>query len=120
MSPDIIDRLMSPALLEMPDAEVYVGYMNGMPVASSALFLNNGVASMYNITTVDSHRRMGLGAAMTSHAVRRGRELGCRFSGLQSSAMGQPLYERMGFRTITAYPSFGVQQERGTSAATTA
>ena len=118
ISPDIMDRMVSPALLGMHDAEVYVGYVDGAPVTSSALFLNNGVAGVYNVTTVESHRRKGLGAAMTWHAVQRGRELGCQFSGLLSSVMGQPVYERMGFRTITAYASLGVQQERSASTAT--
>jgi GNAT superfamily N-acetyltransferase len=111
ISPDIMARVVSPALLDMHDAEVYVGYVEGTPVTSSALFLNNGVAGVYNVATIESHRRKGLGAAMTWHAVRRGRELGCQFSGLLSSVMGQPVYERMGFRAITAYPTFGVEQE---------
>jgi GNAT superfamily N-acetyltransferase len=120
ISPDIMGRLISPALLRMHDVEIYVGYVDGAPVTSSALFLNNGVAGIYNVATVDSHRRTGLGAAMTWHAVQRGRELGCQFSGLLSSVMGQPVYERMGFRTITSYPTLGVQQECSASAATQA
>jgi len=112
ISADIMDRLVPPALLEMHDAEVYVGYVDGLPVTSSALFLNNGVAGVYNVATVDGHRRKGLGAAMTWHAVQRGRELGCQCSGLLSSPMGQPVYERMGFRAITEYPSLGLPQDR--------
>jgi len=107
----IMDRLTPPAILDLQDAEAYVGYVDGSAVTSSALFLNNGVAGVYNVATVDSHRRKGLAEAMTWHAVRRGRDLGCRFSGLQSLVMGQPVYERMGFRTIAAYPSLRVQQE---------
>jgi GNAT superfamily N-acetyltransferase len=106
---EVMGRLVPPSLLGQHDAEAFVGYVDGTPVAASALFLNNGVAGIYNVATVDGQRRRGLGAAMTWHAVRRGRELGCRFSGLQSSVMGQPVYERMGFRTIAAYPSFGVR-----------
>ena len=111
ISPDIMNRVVSPALLGMHDAEVYVGYVGGTPVTTSALFLNNGVAGIYNVATIESQRRKGLGAAMTWHAVRRGRDLGCRFSGLLSSVMGRPVYEAMGFRAITAYPTFGVEQE---------
>ena len=107
-----MNRMLTPALLGVHDIEVYVGYVDGMPVTSSALFLSNGVAGVYNVATVESHRRNGLGAAMTWHAVQRGRALGCQFSGLLSSVMGQPMYERMGFRTITAYPSLGVLQDK--------
>lgn len=111
ISAQIADRLVPPALLGQHDVEAYVGYVDGTPVAASALFLNNGVAGVYNVATVEGHRRQGLGAAMTWHAVRRGRELGCRFSGLLSSVMGQPVYERMGFRAIAAYPSFAPQPQ---------
>lgn len=117
MSVDIMNRLLPPALLGVQDAEVFVGYLDGTPVSSSALFLNNGVAGVYNVATVDDHRRKGLGEAMTWHAVRRGRELGCQFSGLLSSEMGKPVYERMGFRSITAYPTSRVPPDGGVRAA---
>lgn len=103
---EIASKVVPPALLSVLDAEVYVGYIDGRPVTSSALFLNNGVAGVYNVATVDSHRRMGLGEAMTWHAVRRGRELGCLFSSLQASDMGRPIYERMGYGLATTYPTF--------------
>jgi len=103
-------RLIPRALLGQHDVEVFVGYVDGSPVASSAIFLNNGVAGIYNVATVDGHRRRGLGEAMTWHAARRGREMGCRFGGLLSSDMGLPVYERMGFRKITAFPSFGIEK----------
>ena len=106
---DAAARLLPPALLGLHDVEVFVGYLDGMPVASSALFFNNGVAGVYNVATVEGQRRKGLGAAMTWHAVRRGRELGCSFSGLMSSVMGQPMYEGTGFSVIATYPSFGAR-----------
>lgn len=102
---ELAQALASPALLAVRDAEVYVGYMDAKPVTSSALFFNNGVAGVYNVATIDAHRRKGLGEAMTWHAVRRGRELGCLFSSLQASDMGKPVYERMGFRVVTTYPT---------------
>lgn len=103
---EIAKAVVPPRLLQTLDAEVYVGYIDGKPVTSSALFFNNGVAGVYNVATVDSHRRKGLGEAMTWHAVRRGRELGCLFSSLQASDMGKPVYKRMGFCVATTYPTF--------------
>ena len=104
--PEVIDRLVAPALPGLDDVELYVGCVAGAAVATSALFLNNGVAGIYFVTTVPSHRGRGLGEAMTWHAVRRGRERGAGFASLQASPMGLPVYERMGFEALRSYPSF--------------
>lgn len=76
------------------------------PGSASTVSLGSCVPLGQPTTTIDRHRRKGLGAALAWHVARRGRELRYRFSGLQSSILGQPVYERMGFRMIAAYPSF--------------
>jgi GNAT superfamily N-acetyltransferase len=93
-------------LVSQPGVELYVGYVDGQPVASSALVASRGAAGVYNVGCVETHRRRGHGEAMTWHAVRRGRAWGCEIASLQASAMGQPVYERMGFRLVTGYRTF--------------
>ena len=66
-------------------------YLDGKPVASSALIASEGVAGVYNVGCVPDARKQGLGEAMTWHAVRRGRELGCDIASLQASDMGRPI-----------------------------
>jgi len=55
------------------------------------------------VATVPQHRRRGLGtvvtAALTEAAFAHGADIVC----LQASPMGRPVYERMGFETITSY-----------------
>ena len=93
-------------LLQRPDVEGYVAYMDGRPVATSAVFITHRVGGVYNVATVPDYRKRGIGEAMTRHAVQRGAACGCVMAGLQASEMGQPVYERMGFRMVAPYRTF--------------
>ena len=100
------ERLMGPAFLEVEGFESYLGTMDGEPVAVSSVFVDGEVAGVYNVATLDSHRRRGIGEAMTWRSVTRGREAGCTVATLQASQMGKPVYERMGFRVVAPYKTF--------------
>jgi GNAT superfamily N-acetyltransferase len=93
-------------LVGPPGLEAYLGFADGLPVATSTLVRTGAVAGVYNVATLDSHRRRGIGEAMTWHAVQRGAEIGCTIGALQASEMGQPVYERMGFRVVAPYRTF--------------
>lgn len=108
---ELMNDLIGPGLIGGP-LQGFVGYIDGQPVATSALFVTDGVAGVYNVATLPEYRRMGLGEAMTWHAVRKGLEAGCAIASLQASAMGQPVYARMGFRNIAPYETYILPQER--------
>ena len=99
-------QFFSERLLDVIDAELYVGYVDGQPVASSALIATHRVAGVYNVGCAPAYRRRGFGEAMTWHAVGRGAEMGCVVASLQASEMGRPIYERMGFRVVAQYRTF--------------
>jgi len=103
---EMAQRFMTSRLLDIVDAELYVGYVDGAPVASSALVATHRTGGVYNVGCVASQRRKGYGEAMTWHAVRRGAEMGCLMSSLQASEMGRPVYERMGFRLVAPYRTY--------------
>lgn len=106
IDPEACRDVLTPRLVEAPNAHWYLGYADGAPVASSALITSGDVAGVHYVGTLASHRRRGFGEAMTRHAVDEGAKAGCRISALQASEMGQPIYERMGFRTVTSYKTF--------------
>jgi ribosomal protein S18 acetylase RimI-like enzyme len=105
MSVEMVNGLIKPEFLTS-DFKGYVGYLDGVPVATSALLASDGVAGVYNVATLPAYRKRGLGEAMTWHAVREGLAAGCQFGSLQASEMGQPIYARMGFRNIAPYESY--------------
>ncbi|HYM16534.1 MAG TPA: GNAT family N-acetyltransferase [Dehalococcoidia bacterium] len=106
MPMDLVRQLLVTRSLEMLDAEFYVGYVDGEPVASSALIASDRTAGVWNVGCRPSHRKRGLGEALTWHAVRRGAEIGCTTANLQASEMGQPIYARMGFQVVAGYRTF--------------
>ena len=61
---------------------------------------------VYNVATIEGMRGRGYGGAMTRHAISEGRRGGATTSILQSSAMGRPVYESMGFREVLTFRVF--------------
>jgi GNAT superfamily N-acetyltransferase len=80
----------------------YVGLSGGDPVACASVFLAGGVAGLYFVCTVPDARRRGIGAAISREALAGTLELGFDVGVLGSSPMGQPMYERLGFREVCA------------------
>jgi GNAT superfamily N-acetyltransferase len=79
---------------------VYVGYTDGRPVSSGFGVRTGRTIGVYSIATLPDARRRGYGAAMTERVVADGAAAGCDVAILQASEMGQPIYERLGFRTV--------------------
>lgn len=85
----------------------FLGRLDGAPVATATLLPAGGIAGIHDVSTVPAARRRGIGTAMTLAALREARRLGYAIAFLQPSAMGRPLYERIGFRQRCACPAYG-------------
>jgi GNAT superfamily N-acetyltransferase len=77
---------------------IFVGYLDGEPVASNMLFNGAGVASVYAVATMPAARGKGIGAAITLAPLLLARDEGYRQAVLFSTEMGVRVYQRIGFR----------------------
>jgi GNAT superfamily N-acetyltransferase len=93
-------------LIALPHAAAFVGYLDGQPACCSLLLMTGTVAGIYWVGTLARFRQHGFGAAITAHAVLAGAQNGCSRAWLQASAMGAPVYARMGFATVREYLRF--------------
>jgi ribosomal protein S18 acetylase RimI-like enzyme len=80
--------------------------MGDRPVATAELTASGGIAGLYNISTIESYRRRGIGTALTLRPLLDARDAGFRTGFLQAAAAGVGMYTRIGFQRfgdITEY-----------------
>lgn len=79
----------------------YIGYLDGIPIATSQLLLGSGVAGLYSVTVVPEARGKGIGTEMSLHPLRGARSLGYRIGVLDSTMKGLGIYQRLGFKEVS-------------------
>ena len=67
---------------------MFVGYLNGEPVATTMLFIGGGVASVYAVATLPAAQGKGIGAAITLAPLLQARAAGHHHAVLFSTEMG--------------------------------
>ncbi|MBA2679554.1 MAG: GNAT family N-acetyltransferase [Ktedonobacteraceae bacterium] len=76
----------------------YIGWLDDKPVAVAALLLHQGVAGIYDVTTIEEARRQGIGETLTRYVVQEARKLNYRVATLSPTDMSEAIYRRIGFR----------------------
>jgi hypothetical protein len=105
-----------PTILADPAMAMFIGRVEGRPVAAAMGYRTDNAVGVFGVTTVASARRHGYGAALTRAAM-------LTESGLPSvlapSVQGERLYRRLGFRRVGAL-SIWVKDEQGSGPAPSA
>ncbi|MDN3357265.1 GNAT family N-acetyltransferase [Actinomadura sp. DC4] len=89
-----------------PELIHLTGALDGKTVGTAVVSLSGDVAALYCIATDADHRKRGVATALTLEAMRIAREAGHEVATLQASSMGRPVYERIGFTTVSHYRLF--------------
>jgi GNAT superfamily N-acetyltransferase len=80
---------------------LYVARVDGEPAACVVVEDHHGTdCGIYWVATHPQARGRGLATALMREAVADSYERGCRTSTLQATRLGQPIYERVGYRSI--------------------
>lgn len=107
MPTDVAAAVLKLDLLRAPHiASFLVRLEDGAPAAGAMVIVTHGVAGIYWVGTVPDARGRGLAELATRAAGNAGFDLGARIAALQASVMGESVYRRMGYVTVTRYPTF--------------
>jgi N-acetylglutamate synthase len=102
-SVEVMAALHPPDMLDVPDVTYYLGRLDGIPAATAMRFSSHGITELSRVSTVPACRGQGFGEALTRRATIDGFAEGCAAAFLFATAMGRPVYERIGFRHALDY-----------------
>ncbi len=88
---------------DVPGLQGWALVLDGAAVAGAWSYLHGSDCGIYAVGTVPAWRRRGLAAALVRHVLADAWRHGARTASLQSTAMGQRLYETLGFTAAGRY-----------------
>ena len=83
--------------------EYYLARLEEKDVCTAIGYTVDDAVGIFNVATPPAFRRRGYGSIITAHAVQAGFDAGADFAYLQSSAMAESVYHRLGFRHVSTY-----------------
>lgn len=86
----------------------FICFYNGVPVGTSSVFYGSEVAGVYNVSTVKSARKKGIGTQVTIHALLSALEYGFNIGVLISSKMAENIYQQIGFKVNGSYSIYSL------------
>ncbi|MFI6780156.1 GNAT family N-acetyltransferase [Micromonospora sp. NPDC050276] len=98
--------LMGGAVLDTDGMTGYLAEESDRAIGTALGMRTPGVIGVFNIGVVPSARGRGLGRTLTETVLRDGIAAGADAAYLQSSPMGRPLYESMGFVLVETWTMF--------------
>jgi GNAT superfamily N-acetyltransferase len=85
---------------EPPAPHTYIAEVDGEPAACVGAVDAEGDCCIVWVATAEQARGRGLASGLMTQALLDARERGCQTSSLQATAMGEPVYARLGYRRL--------------------
>jgi len=102
----IAETITDLAAVTTPTVHTVIAYLHGMPVGGAQVILSDTISGVYCVGTIESARGHGIGDAVTRAVTNRAFELGAGAVTLQASAMGEPIYLKMGYEELYRYTTY--------------
>jgi GNAT superfamily N-acetyltransferase len=103
----VVDEAVPAAELGRPEARPPItGWalvLDGQPVATAYTHRRDSDCGIYAVGTLPAWRRRGFARALVEHVLADAYAAGMQTATLQSTAMGVPLYEALGFQAVGRY-----------------
>lgn len=86
----------------MEEIRIWFADLAGEPVSTLAIWPHRGDAVVVWVATLPEARGRGIARTLLAHALRAARDDGLETTTLQSTKLGAPVYEKLGFRDYGA------------------
>lgn len=83
-----------------PNCDFLMHCEDGKMVAGMLLICKGDNAGVHEVGTLEAYRGKGIAASLMNCAMAIAKEKGCKYSTLQASPLGVPLYETLGFECV--------------------
>lgn len=97
---DAVQRAWGPIILDGPGVDIFLARKNAEAVSSVQTTRTGSTVGIWAMGTTADHQRKGAGQALLNHVIAYHAGRGAKLFFLCATAAGQPLYERVGFRTL--------------------
>lgn len=101
-----LNKIPSSLYGEGAPLEIYVGYVEEMPVVTGVLVLHANVAGIYYVMTRPQYQKLGYGTEITTSLLIRAKERGYHMATLQASSSGKSLYQKLGFESQCRFEEY--------------
>ena len=97
---DAVQRAWGSIMLDGPGVDVFLARQHGEAISSVQTTRMGATVGIWAMGTAEGHQRKGAGQALLNHVIGYHAGQGATLFFLCATAVGQPLYERVGFRTL--------------------
>ena len=97
----------------VPNLDGWVLIHDQVAVAGAWSFVHDRDCGLYAVGTAPGWRRQGSARALVEHVLAHAQHRGARTASLQSTRMGHPLYESLGFQAAERYEEWAFAASNG-------